>query len=219
MIFVILIYLLLIIEAAVQVALVGIAVYFPYVIGFLAGFSLYSVWSLNYYPNILPPYVVLIPGHPVLSFFVEIIIFELLIFISLHNDYTKKAAIVFWCVTVPAIFLTAFQITVASWQMALFVTIVGYILFGIEGYIAIKKYTPEFGEQENIIVTILNTISYCAAIAMLTYSTAYCFWEIYMNSVGKINVLSIVRNIIGVVLIAVVILKQFGSYVLERIRN
>ena len=219
MVFICLIYFLIILEMYLQMAVVYIAVYFPYVMGFLAGSSLYAVWSMSYYPNLLPAYVVLIPGHPVLSYFLAIIVFEFLIFLSLQNSYTKKASIVFWCVGVPANFLTIFQITVASWQMAMLVTVVGLILFGIEGYIAVTKYDADYSESDNIVVTIINAVSYCVSIAMLVFAMRYCFWDIYMNSIGRTNTLVIVRNIVGGISIVAVLCVLFGPFVLEKIRN
>ena len=212
------IYFLIIAELVLQIAVVTLAIYFPYISGFLGTSLLYYIW-VKQYPWVKIPYTDIIPGHPGLSYIVFIVIAEVIMFIMLNNRYTKKAMIVLLCVTVPAYFLTETQVTVASWQMALLLTVVGMVLFGIEGFIAVQNHTPEDTVDDNLFVAIFDCISYSGAIAMFLYSITHCFWEPYMENIGKLNTFIIVRIIIGIILIAGVIILKVGPFVLEKIRN
>lgn len=195
---------------ALMQSVVYVILYLPYVVGFVYGtFLLY----------LCKPLSLIIPEHKWLSRIIILTLIEIIIFILLHIEHTKKATIAILCVLAPAHFMTIFQITVASWQMALFLSILHIIVFGFEMFVALGKYKVDFMVKNGIVTTIVNALSYCVTAGMIIYSAFFCYWELYMNGIGKMATYTFVRNMIMIFAMMISFIIPIIFYILNKSAN
>lgn len=203
MIFIFIIYGLIICELALQCAVLWIAQYFPYFNAFLTGSIIY------YYAKPLHNFI---PGHVWLSYLVCICILELVIFALLHFKYTQKGIITLLCISTPSFFLTAIHVTVDSWQMAVLLTVVHLIVLVFETFLMLGKYDVDITAEAGFATTIFNALSYCFAAFMITFSVTYCYWDLYMESIGKGDSFVITKVVIAIISMTLAFLMPVITY-------
>jgi hypothetical protein len=184
--------------------------YFPYVSGCFYGTLLLFLCK---------PLSLIIPEHKWLSRIIILTVIEIIIFILLHIEHTKKATIAILCVLAPAYFMTIFQIEVASWQMALFLSILHIVVFGLELLISLGKYEVNIQVRDGFVTTIFNSIAYSAAIGMIVYSIFYCYWELYMGNVGRLNIFRSTRIISMIIAIVIAFIVPILSHFTRKLRR
>lgn len=202
MIFIIAVWFLVMLETILQLAIVGLALYFPYVFAFLSA-------SLIYF--FVQPLQNLIPGHPGLSGLVIIGGFELIVYILMHMWQTKKAIIVLLCITVPSFFIMIKPFTSDSWQLALFLTVIHLAILGFETVLTMGLHNVRNFLDKDLKVSVFNAISYSIAAAMITYSVTWCYWDMYMESVGKSKLFTVIKIIIGIVAMVIAFIMPIRS--------
>ena len=203
MIFIFIIYGLIICELALQCAVLWIAQYFPYFNAFLTGTIIYV--SADPLHN-------LIPGHKWVSYLVFICIIELIVFALLRLKFTQKGIITLLCISAPSFFLTVIHITVDSWQMAALLTVVHLIVLVFETFMMLGKYDVDITADAGFVTTIFNALSYCFAAFMITVSVTYCYWDLYMESIGKSDTFVITKVVIAIIFMILAFLLPIIIY-------